>query len=179
MRNLKNESSETPEDFLIKYWPPVIGLTKCVSLLLIRFLFWSRTPSKDMHFGPVFTLVLALRGKHAWDTNCFSIVSEAATAYVFYPFKRFKLHYLFILRSYNMRWEWCIILVVFCLLTLNPFWRQRGEVISLGQGDSVGLVVLNCGILNSYSRRLDGKESCLLLMFLCTAASILRPIVPS
>jgi hypothetical protein len=46
-----------------------------------------------------------LASKHAWDTNCFSIVSEAATAYVFYPFKRFKLHYLFILRSYNMRWE--------------------------------------------------------------------------
>jgi hypothetical protein len=52
-------------------------------------------------------------------------------------------------------------------------------VISLGQGDSLGLVVLNCGILNSYRWRLDEMESCHLLMFLCTAASILRPIVPS
>ena len=67
----------------------------------------------------------------------------------------------------------------FGLLTLNPFWRQRGDVIKLGQGDSLGLVVLNCGILNFYSRKLDEKESCLLLMFLYTAASILRPIVPS
>lgn len=99
--------------------------------------------------------MFGLAGKHAWDTNCFSIVSEAATAYVFQPFKRFKLHYLFILGGYNMRWECCIILVFFfCLLTLNPFWRQRGEVIKLRQEDSVGPVVLNCGILNAYSGRL-------------------------
>lgn len=90
-----------------------------------------------------FFALFGLASKHAWDTNCFSIVSEAATAYVFWPFKRFKLHYLFILQSYNMRWECCIILVFFFgLLTLNPFWRQRGEVIKLRQGDSVGLVVL-------------------------------------
>jgi len=45
MRNLKNESPETPEDFLIKYWQPVIGLTKCVSLLFILF-FWVKKTIK-------------------------------------------------------------------------------------------------------------------------------------
>jgi len=30
-----------------------------------------------------FCTLFGLAGKHAWDTNCFSIVSEAATAYVF------------------------------------------------------------------------------------------------
>jgi len=67
-----------------------------------------------------FYTLFGLAGKHAWDTNCFSIVSEAATAYVFQSFKRFKLHYLFILRSYNRRWECCIILVVFWSFDTGP-----------------------------------------------------------
>jgi hypothetical protein len=53
----------------------------------------------------------------------------------------------------------------FSLLTLSSLWRQRGEV---ERGDSKDQVVLNCGILNCCSCRLDSKVSGILLIFLYT-----------
>jgi hypothetical protein len=119
-----------------------------------------------MQFSQVFRLCLALQVNMRGIPTAFPLCQKPPLLMCFNHLNVLNYIIFFFLRGYNMRWECCIILVVFFLLTLNPFWRQRGEVIKLEQGDSVGPVVLNCGILNSYSGKLHEIESCLLLMFL-------------